>query len=216
MKRIYSLVLMLFLFGSLLYGQSSSPLFFDEFSMSLSKSNLNYSIEKEGPGFGFGVYKNIFSEKMVNLVPGFEFNRSVQYFEYMSSGHYGNYTDVTVSINTLSFPVNVRINFGHKFKFFLEGGVFLDFTLGNKRKGMSHFYQPGTGEPPDEGFPFEDKLSLEGINYGMSMGLGISIPVSRINLIIQPDYKFGVRALYSYQDSVFNRYFRLSVAIKLN
>ncbi len=215
MKKVYLLTIVL-LASSLLYSQNNSPLFFDEFSTSLNKSNLDNRISEEGFGFGFGVYKNILLEKLVNLVPGFEFNRSVQYFEYMSSGHYGNYTDVTVCVNTLSFPVNARINFGHKFKFFLEGGVFLDFTLGNKRKGMSHFYQPGTGEPPDEGFPFEDKLNLEGINYGLSMGLGISIPVSGISLIIKPDYKFGVRALYSYQDSVFNRYFRLSVAIKLN
>jgi len=216
MKKVYSLALMLLLIGSLLYGQSNSPVFFDEFSISISKANLNKSLEKEGFGFGFGFYKNIFSEKMVNLVPGFEFNRSVQYFEQMSSGHYGNYTDLTIYINTLSLPVNARVNFGHKFKFFVEGGVFLDFTLGNKRKGMSHFYQPGTGEPPEEGFPFEDKLNLEGINYGVSLGLGISIPISKIDLIIKPDYKFGVRTLYSYQDSVCNRYFRLSVAIKLN
>ena len=215
MKRLYLLTIVL-LTSSLLYSQNKSPVFFDEFSISLNKSNLDNSISEESFGFGFGVYKNIFSEKMINLVPGFEFNRSVQYFESMSSGHYGNYTDVTICINTLSFPVNARINFGHKFKFFLEGGVFLDFTLGNKRKGTSHFYQPGTGEPPEEGYPFEDKLGLEGINYGMSLGVGVSIPISKIYLIIKPDYKFGVRALYSYQDSIFNRYFRLSVAIKLN
>ncbi|RLD91592.1 MAG: hypothetical protein DRJ09_00720 [Bacteroidetes bacterium] len=215
MKKIYSLTLVLLLIGSVLKGQNSSPVFFDEFSMLLSKANLNYGIEKEGPGFGFGVYKNIFSKKIVNLVPGFEFNRSVQYIEQMSSGHYGKYTDLTIYISTLSFPVYARVNFGHKVKFFLEAGAFVDFTLGSQRKGMSHFYKPGVGEPPDEGFPFEEKLNLEGINYGMSMGLGISIPVSKINLIIKPDYKFGVRALYSYQDSVFNRYFRLAVAIKL-
>ena len=215
MKRSYSIILALLLIGSVLYGQSTSPVFFDEFSMSLHKTNLNYGIGKESLGFGFGIYKNIFSKKTVNLVPGFEFNKSVQYIDQMSSGHYGNYTDLTVYISTLSFPVNARFNFGHKVKFFLEAGVFVDFTLGAKRKGMSHFYQPGVGEPPEEGFPFEEKLNLEGINYGMSLGLGISVPVLKTHLIIKPDYKFGVRALYSYQDSIYNRYFRLVVAIKL-
>ena len=127
MKRIYSLTLILLLIGPALYGQNSSPVFFNEFSILLSKTNLN---------------------KTVNLVPGFELNRSVQYIEQMSSGHYGKYTDLTIYISTLSFPVNARVNFGHKVKFFLEAGVFVDFTLGSQRKGMSHFYKPGM--PPSD------------------------------------------------------------------
>ncbi len=52
-------------------------------------------------------------------------------------------------------------------------------------------------------------------SFGFYLGLGIRIPVSKFELIVKPDYKFGINELYSYQEAIFSRYFRLNIGLKI-
>ena len=61
----------------------------------------------------------------------------------------------------------------------------------------------------------DEKIGLSN-SLGFYIGIGIRIPISRFDLIVKPDYKFGINKLYSYQDEIFNRYFRINIGLRIN
>jgi hypothetical protein len=65
-----------------------------------------------------------------------------------------------------------------------------------------------------EEYKINENADIVSINYGFSLGLGIRIPFDKFEVMIKPDYKLGLKKLYSYQDSIYNRYIRLAVVLK--
>lgn len=61
----------------------------------------------------------------------------------------------------------------------------------------------------------DEKVGLSN-SIGIYVGLGVRIPISGFELILKPNYKFGINQLYSYQDNILNRYFRINLGIKIN
>lgn len=50
---------------------------------------------------------------------------------------------------------------------------------------------------------------------GLSLGIGYRIPLSKVDLVIKPDYKFILNDLYSYMHTIHNRYVGMNFIIKL-
>lgn len=61
-------------------------------------------------------------EKKINLVFGFEFNRTSQFKKKIYEGRFANSTVITYKINSLSIPLNASLNFGYKTKIIFEAG----------------------------------------------------------------------------------------------
>lgn len=45
-------------------------------------------------------------------------------------------------------------------------------------------------------FEFDEKTNFSIINYGVSIGIGINIPISKYTLIILPEYKLGLKTSF--------------------
>jgi len=62
---------------------------------------------------------------------------------------------------------------------------------------------------------FKEKTKLASLNYGVVGGIGLSIPFDKFEMVIKPDYKFGLRELDSFSTSFFNSYIRLNIGFKI-
>ena len=196
-------------------GQNSNNLFFDEFQISLNKTNLQNDNTEDKYGFGFGAYHLFIPDKRINLLLGLEFNRTSQLKKIMYEGHFAHATDLTYNINCFSIPVGFRLNFGSKMKAFFETGGFVDLNINSNRKGIMHSYFPDENNLINyTETEIDEKVELSN-TIGLYIGFGILIPILKYELIVKPDYKFGVNKLYSYQNDIFNRYFRINIILKI-
>ena len=126
--RNWSLILTLIFTNTLAFGQNDSALFFNEFCVSLNKTNVQDYNSNDGIGFGVGAYHTFLPDKIVNILLGFEYNRTSQFIENMYEGHFANATNLTYFINSLSIPITARFYAGKRIKIFFETGYFLDFS----------------------------------------------------------------------------------------
>jgi hypothetical protein len=193
-------------------AQNNSVFFFNEVSLSLNRTFEKNNAGNGRFGFGLGVYHVSLREKTVNLLFGFEYNRTTRFIDWMYEGHFAHSADITWSVNTLSIPFFVRVNAGKHVRYFAEAGVFLDLNISARRKGTMYVYDYEEWQK-EEIYPFNDKPDITTFNYGFSAGVGISIPISKIRLILRPDYKFVVKPVYDYYDQIYNRYFMFSAGL---
>ena len=214
--RNWILILTLIFINTLAFGQNDSAFFFNEFTVSINKTDVQDHNSNDGIGFGIGAYHTFLSDKIVNILLGFEYNRTSQFIENMYEGHFANATNLTYFINSLSIPITARFNVGKRIKFFCETGFFLDLNIGARRKGTMHTYLLNeNNQIVYKEFEIDEKANISTLNYGILIGIGVKVPISRFQLIIKPDYKFGIKALYDYQDQVYNRYFRIMIGLKI-
>ncbi len=198
------------------FGQDKASFFLDEFTLSANRTNLKDSNTEDRYGFGLGAYHSFFPGKKINLIFGLEYNRTSQFKKDMYEGHFANATGLTYHINCLSVPLGIRINIGNKIKFFIETGGYADLIVYSNRKGTLHTFSVDENNLlVDEESQINEKANLSNA-FGAYLGVGVRIPISKYELIIKPDYKFGINALYSYQDQIFNRYLRLAIGLKIN
>jgi hypothetical protein len=196
-------------------GQDSSRFFFDEYSFSANLSDVTNDNTNDRYGFGLGAYHAFLSEKKFNIILGFEYNRTCQFKKYMYEGHFAHATDLTYSLNCLSIPIGLRFNIGSGVIFFFETGGFADLVISSYRKGIMHTCLPDENNVIScTSKAIEEKAGLSS-SVGIFLGLGARIPILKFELVIKPDYKFGVNKIYSYQDDIFNRYLRLNIGIKI-
>jgi hypothetical protein len=145
-KKYFLLVIGLIIVISIQsFGQNKKKFFFDEFNISINRTNLKNENTEDRFGFGFGIYHSFMSDKKINLIFGFEFNRTRQFKIRMYEGHFAHSSDLTYKINCLSIPIGVRYNLGHKIKIFVEAGGYADLILSSHRKGTMHTYPPYKG-----------------------------------------------------------------------
>jgi hypothetical protein len=197
------------------YAQDVNELFFDEASVSFNRTNLADTNTENRNGFGLGVYHSFFAKSLVNLTFGVEYNRTNQFKKYLYEGFYAKSTDVSYNMNIISFPVGLRVNMGSKIKLFIEGGAYADLMIKATRKGTLHTYNPHVNDSiAYKDIPIDEKADLSSV-IGLYTGLGVRIPVSAFELVIKGDYKYGLKELYSYFESINNTYWRISIGIKL-
>ncbi len=214
MKKL-TFFIIIFFFTSLTYGQNNHQFFFNEYNVSINKTNQADDNTKDKIGFGIGMHPIIMADKKVNIKFGFEFNRTNQLKKDIYNGHNGYSTDVTFSINTFSIPAMARINFGKKIKIFFEAGGFADLNLNCSSSGTSHIYVNQNNNMVLETAKFNKNIGITGLNYGIGFGTGCRIPIAKYEMIFKIDYKHGIENLSDYMESLYNRYIRISIGIEI-
>lgn len=201
-----------------MYGQKDDlSQIINEIDVSVNRTaSFNNTISVERFGIGVGVKHIFFKPKKINLISGMEYNLNRFQIDYFYEGHYAHSTDVLYTLHNLSIPLYFRLNFGNETKFFFETGGFLDFIFNASRSGTRHIYSSNqTGEKEVE-FKNEKASLYSTINYGVSMGVGVSFPLNKYRMFIKPDYKLGFVDLNSASmTSITNSSIRLSVGIHL-
>jgi len=216
MKHCFLIISLIFLVDKVSNGQDSNNFFIDEFQISLNRTNLQDNNTADRYGFGIGAYHSFLQDKKINLVFGLEYNRTSQFKKLMYEGHFAHATDLTYTLNCFSVPVGFRFNIGSKTKIFIESGVFADLVINSNRTGTMHTYLPDENNQINyTETEIDEKVGLSN-SIGIYIGLGVRIPISKFELVFKPDYKFGINKLYSYQDDILNRYFRINIGLKIN
>lgn len=215
MKHCILIIGLIFLLCKTSNGQESDDFLVDEFLISVNKTNVQSVNTEDRVGFGLGVYHSFMEDKKLNLIMGLEYNRTSQFKKSMYEGHFAHATDITYRLNCISIPVGFRLYVGSKLKVFIESGGFADIVLYSNRTGTLHTYSPtGTMQSLYLETEIDENAKLSN-SVGLYVGLGARIPIAKYELIIKPDYKFAVNKLYSYQDDIFNRYFRINIGLKI-
>lgn len=175
---------MLCFIGNSAFSQDKTKFFLDEFSVSINQTPYNkYDIESRR-GFGIGAYHIFKPEKKINIIVGAEYNRVSQFVKYVYEGHFANSRGITYTANYLSIPIGVRATIGNKVKFFIETGAFVDFVISSNEKGIYNSYLPSAERKFDQKANFSNFV-------GAYLGIGLSVPISKYEIYIKPDYKFG-------------------------
>ena len=198
-------------------GQKKDTFFFNEYSISVNRTVI-FTGDNTGDkfGFGLGLYR-VMGQKSLNLIGGFEYNLTRQYIKRTDEGQFANATDLTYNLQNLSIPVIARLTSDNdKLKVFFEAGVFSDIILFATRSGTISSYAPDENDMIEyKSSEFKNKAQLSSINYGLQSGIGIIFPFGNFNLIIKPEYKYGLRNLNpNGMTSIFNSYFKLSIGLK--
>jgi hypothetical protein len=197
------------------YGQEKRDWFFDEINISVNRTNLKNNNTDDRNGFGLGVARSFMSEKRFNILFGMEYNRTSQFKKSIYEGHFKSSKDVTFTLNCISVPFGVRYCFGNKLKVFVDSGIFTDIMIQSNQKGTrQNYYYDNTQHLVYKETPFNEKAQLQ-TSAGISFGIGTRIPIGKNELIIRPDYKFGVNELISLSmDHIYCRYLRLVIGMK--
>lgn len=216
MKHCFIVIGLLFLVLKVSNGQDSNDFFFDEFQISLNRTNLQNDNTEDRYGFGLGVYHSFMPERKINFIFGLEYNNTSQFKKSMYEGHFAHATNLTYSINCFSVPVGFRLNIGSNTKVLFETGGFTDLIFNSSRIGTMHTYLPDENNQINYTEAEIDQKVRMSNNIGLYVGLGVQFPIFKHVLIVKPDYKFGINKLYSYQDDIYNRYFRINIGFKFN
>ena len=201
--------------GKLSCGQGKDVFFFNEFQISLNRTYLHNDNTEDRFGFGLGAYHAFRADKKLNIVFGLEYNRSSLFKKSMYEGHFAHFTNVTYHLNSLSIPLGLRLTMGSGIKIFIEIGGLADLVISSNRSGIKHSFVPNENNQLVYNKTGIDEKAELNDAIGVYFGLGIRIPVSGFELIVKPEYKFGLRPLYSYQDEIFSRYFRINIGLKI-
>lgn len=196
-------------------GETKQIQIVDEVSVSINYSTFWDNNTSGRFGFGVGVYRSFFREKRVNLNTGIEFNQMSQEKKLMYESHFAHNENVTYHIYNFSIPASARIQFGQRTIFFVEAGAFVDFLLAASSRGTRISYVPDeNNQVVYSEKKFTQKERFSSINAGLSFGLGLRIPIKKIELLLRPDYRYGLVKLASNQDDVYNRFARLSLGVR--
>lgn len=212
MKYFYLILILLLSFLSTNAQEEEYP-FFNEFAISLNRTNLANENTENRYGFGLGAYYSMQEQKKVNMFFGIEYNQINQFKKVTYEGRYAHATDVGYAIHNLSIPLFVCYGIGNKVKFFIEAGAFIDLIFSSRKKGTMHTFLPDeNNNTVHRKFAFSEKADINNLNYGFSGGLGISLPINEKELKIKTDYKYGWNKLSEMPD-IYNRYFRLLIGM---
>ena len=122
--------------------------------------------------------------------------------------------------NYFTIPLYFRVNVGKKVKFFIEPGIFFDplvfgrvkFTYMEIETDITNVY---------------NKLKLYKPDFGISGGVGMSIPIKQYEILLKCDYKYGLRKIFDFSTtnkyfnqfpmiSLYNQYLRFTIGFKIN
>lgn len=206
------------LFSSISYTQiDSNKCFFNEFSASINRTDLMNNNTENRIGFGIGAYRSFMPEKFISIIFGFEFNRANQFKKSLYEHHFANSRDITYHFNSLSIPLNSRINFGRRIKLFIETGIYFDLYISKTRDGVMYTYEINQQNQIEyKVFNFKsDAKNISNFNYGPSIGMGLMIPLSKYKINLRVEYKSGLRTLYDYGDRIKNKYLQLKLGFRI-
>jgi hypothetical protein len=213
-----NLISSIFLFTLLrvaVLGQQTTSLIVDQCMVSVNSTLEKDNYTENRIGFGLGIYHTFFLQNRINFNLGAEFNRTRQFEKSAYFGHFGSYNDLTYSKNCISVPLNFRVMFGQKRKYFFEAGGFWDWVISSKQKGTLHTGIPdGNGQIQDKYYDINEDAGFDN-SFGVSFGIGVRIPGKEFDIIIKPDYKQKFNKWYYYKELALSKYLRLNLGIAL-
>jgi len=213
MKRLFCYFL---IFNSFyLFGQEQKEvLIFDECNVSVNRTLMKDINNENRNGFGFGLYKSFRSQKALNIKFGFEFNRVSFLKHNLFEGHLQSSRNVSYKGNCISTPIGIRVSFGKNVKFFIETGAYADIFLSTTTEGTSYILQPDSSYFGYKEITFNKSTKLSN-SYGIFIGIGTRIPISKFEFILKPEYKFALKASESDYEEIYFRYLKFAIGIKL-
>ncbi len=197
-------------------AQDKRRFFLDEFQISANIMVPNENSSETGFGFGIGTYHTFRTEKMLNLLLGLEYNRISQVIDFIHMSHLINAYDIALVADCMSLSFGPRFNIGTNIKVFFDTGIYADFVIKSQKSGVRD--SVGFGE---EGMiftriPVNEDADLSH-TAGIFIGTGLRIPVSKIELILSADYRYGLNPTGGYGDTdIHHRYFRIKLGIGIN
>ena len=216
MKRLI-LFFTTLLFAVSVFGQEvetqRKSLFFNEFSLSVNRTNVSSSGIENRFGGGAGVYHSFVLGQHFDLVLGLEYNYISLFADDGIKWSPRYYYD-EIQIHTFSPPFTLRFSIGKNVKYFLDAGVFLGVLVANE-KGKAINPHP-TPENPQNLLPTQQ--TEIGVHFGSSFGTGIKIPMKQIEWIVKADYNIELKTNIELEILEYAKcnihYYRLCVGIR--
>lgn len=214
MKTRFIIIVCLLFVSYTVSGQIFNDSVINEICISVNKTTLINNNSQSRTGFGIGIYHCRPLIKKFNLAVGFEYNRTNQFENYSRTGLYAWSENMYYHLDNLSVPLCIRYNIEREVKLFIETGVFADLNINSRRSGVKNIYYPDDNNELQY-FPFEidENAGPFNVNYGISFGAGVKLPLNKYFLIIKPDFKYGLTELHNYDDYLRNRYVRLLIGL---
>ena len=188
------------------------PISFDEFTISGNRT-IALSGERGRLGCGAGIYHSSVLSKRWHYLYGLEYNYTSVFIGDVAlpATTHRIEKNVTFHIHAVSLmPVSFRFSMGKNVKYFIESGVFLGFSIADK-KGDAYLINPlPTPENPDSYILVKMERD-KGMDYGHSFGMGMRIPMKNIEWIVKADYKLGISLMTGYETY---QYCRLGIGIR--
>lgn len=182
--------------------KDSNTFFLNEYNFSTNHSI--YNLKQNTFGFGLGAYRTVEVKEHLDISFGLEYNLSKQIQGYQFTGGHStspvNTSDYFISLNAISLPFNIRVNFGTKVKLFMESGVFIETMYHTSRK--ENVIEDPNGPKT---VTFSNGQSVKPFNFGGGFGVGVNYPFRKMEYYIKPEVKLGV---------LNNRYFRICLGIR--
>ncbi len=197
-------------------AQNKRRFFLNEFQISVNRMVPNENSSETGFGYGIGAYHAFRTEKMLNLLLGLEYNRISQFKDFLHSGRYQNAYDITLVANCMSLSFGPRFNIGTNTKVFFDTGIYADLVLKSQKSGVRDSWYLGEEGMIPTRIPVNEDADLSH-TAGIFIGTGLRIPISKIELILSADYRYGLNptAVY-YYTGIYHRYLRIKLGIRIN
>lgn len=210
------IALVLFHFQTIAQVDNNLPLkdsLNNEFIISMNWSKPTESFTSDNLGFGLGAHHLFLSHHTLNLIVGIEYNFTSQYINRLDAGARTRTVNSTYYINSLTFPLGLRVNIGKKNTFFIETGFFGDVTLTSRQKGSRQI----------QSYDENNNLITQTIEYnhdanfsscvGIYLAMGFKISTSKFDLIIKPEARHALNDLHYF--GIYTSYIRLAFGIRI-
>lgn len=203
---IYSMRLLLFylLFTSFGFAQQKAKpdFFLTEYNVSANHSIYNNWVNTYG--YGAGGYRSFPIKSHFDILTGITYNFSKQTQAYDFSGsHSGtpvNHCDFTMSMNSISIPINVRLSYGNKTTVFTDFGLFVE-TIINAKK-LDCVFPTNSNSI----YTFSKGEDINTFNFGANAGMGLSRKFGANSYYLKSELHYGIFN---------NRYLKLCLGIRL-
>lgn len=196
------------------YSQKkTNPYFFNELSFSVNRTMVDNGNYTGKIGFGVGLYSTWLDSTWINLVTGISYNNTNQFQKDVFSGSkFTTIKDVDYSLHSFSVPFITRFNIGKKTKLFFETGIFAEINVFGILNGTFYYYPPPFTQASE--IRRKESFSPSTFNSGFIGGIGTSIPINKIRILIKADYQFGIFSVEAIENGLLNRYVRFSVGLR--
>jgi len=190
--RLLCIIILLGTTFSVFAQESQKKHFSPEITLSFNCAN-NSNVS----GFVTGLYNVFFNQKRCNLITGVEYNVKFRNIILLENDFRGRF-------HYIGIPVNARVNFGKKVKFFIEAGGFFDPIVIEKRIFAKH-------EIPAN----KKTVFIHKPDFGFSGGVGLRIPIKKHEFLIKIDHKLTMRRFFDFSRTAdLNGLWRIGVGFK--
>ena len=214
--RIFSLLLLLLCFVAAGAQSTDSTITLapsTEFYGSFNRTQVMDDNNGNGSGWGLGLVYVEPLTKRIDLLAGFEYNKTRQTTEAINLDGFFELRHITFRSHWVVLPVNLRLKPTTDPDLFIESGVFAGLTAKSEGRGITYERNPATGDymvsEGDVGAMETDQLM-----FGLNFGLGIAVPMGNAQLIVKPEYRHGLLSLKERPTPIPHHYARINLGFR--